>query len=79
MTKYAVARMNGRQLRFFSGRYYAHAAPVLLPVTTGRPDKARSYDEEPIATLVCSFLNLFGGAATHGKPWAVMPLPEARK
>jgi len=78
MTQYAVARMHRGQTRFFSGRYADHNT-LPMPVTTGRPDKARGYDNENVAQLVCVFLNLISSVITHGKPWAVMPLPEARK
>ncbi|MDD1534581.1 MULTISPECIES: hypothetical protein [unclassified Bradyrhizobium] len=78
MTKYAVARMNRRHPRFFTGRYTDHG-PLPLAITTGQPGQARAYDDEAIARLVCSFLNSIAAVMTHGKPWAVLPLPEGRK
>lgn len=78
MTQFAVARMHRGQTRFFSGRY-AENGTLPLPITTGCPEKARGYDNENVAQLVCVFLNLVASVVTKGTPWAVMPLPEARK
>lgn len=76
MTRHCIARMDGRRQRFFSGRF---ATVTSHPVTTGRHDKARAYDDEAVAKVVCAVLNLAALAVTRREPWAVIPLPEARK
>lgn len=73
--KYAIARMDGHRQRFFNGRFTG----ISKPVTTGRHDRARSYEDEHVAELVCAVLNLSPLTVARGKTWAVMPLPEARK
>jgi hypothetical protein len=75
MTKHCIARMDGRRQRFFNGRFTVMSKPV----TTGRHDRARAYDDKIVAQLVCAVLNATPAVMTHGKPWAVMQLPEARK
>ncbi|MET4206876.1 hypothetical protein [Bradyrhizobium sp. LA2.1] len=78
MTQRCIARMDGRRQRFFVGRY-RNTGTYPAPATTGRHDKARAYDDEAVAALVCAVLNLGAYAVTRSKPWAVIPLPEARK
>ncbi|MET4199090.1 hypothetical protein ABIA95_003089 [Bradyrhizobium sp. LA8.1] len=84
MTKHCIARMDGSRQRFFTGRYAntgRHATAQLLhaPKTTGRHDKAQTYDDMFVAQFVCVYLNTVASVMTKVKPWAVMPLPEARK
>lgn len=80
--KLAVARMVGRQPRFFTGGYVeplgGAALPMRSPITTGQPDEARVYDDRVVAQLVCGFLNLLAGirSASLAKPWIVVELPE---
>lgn len=74
--KYAVARMDGRRQRFFSGRF---GTVTQHPITTGHHDRARAYDDEAVAKIVCAVLNLAALTLTRREPWAVLPLPEARK
>jgi hypothetical protein len=77
---YTVARLVHRQPRFFTGRYVGKGA-LPHPVTTGHPDKAHAYDDETVATLVCSFLNFIASvvAPANGRPWIVLAMPEARR
>lgn len=80
MTKFAVARQCGRQVRFFGGDFTRDPAIVLpSPITTGQPDQAKAYDEQVVADLVVAYLNLIDGLKTgaHTRPWIVMELPEA--
>jgi hypothetical protein len=79
----AVARMKRGQPRFFDGRYCVGEAglSLLKPLTTGAPEKARTYsdDDRIVAQLVVDFLNVLDGIHTgeRTQPWIIMPLPEA--
>lgn len=75
MTKHCIARMDGRRQRFFNG----HFTVLNRPITTGRHDRARAYDDEAVAELICAVLNLSVLTMARGGPWAVLPLPEAHK
>lgn len=80
MTQQCIARMDGRRQRFFAGRYRDQGTyPV--PVTTGRHDKARAYDDRSVAQLVCNLFNVIEGIRSDAplSPWIVIDLPEARK
>ncbi|MBR0962225.1 hypothetical protein [Bradyrhizobium japonicum] len=82
MTKHCVTRMDGPRQRFFTGRFAntRRTAQLLpLPKTTGRHDKAQAYDDRHVARLVCDYLNTIASITIRLKPWAVLPLPEARK
>lgn len=84
MTRLCIARMDGLRQRFFSGRFantgrYATAQLLPSPKTTGRHDKAQSYDDQHVARLICDYLNTITGITIKVKPWAVLPLPEDRK
>jgi hypothetical protein len=76
--KYALARPSRTQPRFFAGRYLP-GDPMPLPVTTGQPDHAKTYEDRVVAELMMAYLNLLVGIATgvNSQPWIIMPLPEA--
>lgn len=78
MTTFAVARMLRGQPRFFAGSY-AQNQSIPIPVTTGAPDKAQSYDDAKIAQIVVDFFNAFDGLKTRvpQRNWIVIELPEA--
>lgn len=82
--KHCITRMDGQRQRFFTGRFanagrYATAQLLPSPKTTGRHDKAQAYDDQHVARLVCDYLNTIASVTIRLKPWAVLPLPEARK
>ena len=84
MTKQCIARMDGQRQRFFTGRFantgrYATVQLLPSPKTTGRHDKAQAYDDQHVARLVCEYLNTLASVTAKVKPWAVLPVPEARK
>jgi hypothetical protein len=78
--KFAAARMVRLQPRFFDGRYCVgkDGLGALKAMTTGEPDKARTYQDQVVAHLVVDFLNVLDGIGTGERklPWIVMPLPE---
>lgn len=79
MTEFACARLIDGQPRFFQ-RFADASEPLKLvsPVTTGRPDQAKTYDDRNVATVMCAVLNLAVELKTSStaKPWIVMPMPE---
>jgi hypothetical protein len=77
--RYAVARMMKCQARFFAGRLDDQSAlKPMVPVTTGRPDQARTYEDKVVAEAMAAFFNELDSVHTgeRTKPWIVMPLPE---
>ncbi|MDO8980535.1 MAG: hypothetical protein Q7V17_15010 [Afipia sp.] len=78
MTTFAVARMLRGQPRLFTGEYDLHSA-CFTPVTTGRPDEAKGYDDHNIAQVVADLFNALDGlkTATPQRNWIPIELPEA--
>jgi hypothetical protein len=77
--KLAIARPLRGHPRFFDGTYDGlFSIGTLSPNTTGAPDKAKTYDDEVVARLITSFLNVLEGihTGTNAAPWIIMPLPE---
>ena len=80
MTKWALARPDNGQPRFFTGRYVAGESLALMsPVTSRQPDEARAYDDKAVAEVVVALLNVGVACRTgeNSRPWIVMELPEA--
>lgn len=80
MTKYALARPDHGQPRFFTGRYVAgESLSLMSPVTSRQPDEAKTWDDETVVKAVQAFLNVVAACRTGepAAPWIVMPLPEA--
>ena len=79
--KYAVARMQGTQPRLFSGRYDDRSAiwPA-TPITTGKPEQAKLYDDLIVAEALASIFNMLDHIYAGGRPvaWVAMPIPEAQ-
>lgn len=79
MRHFACARLIDSQPRFFQ-RFADRTAPLKLvsPVTTGRPDHAKTYDDRGVAVVMCEVLNLAVALRTSStaKPWIVIELPE---
>jgi hypothetical protein len=83
--KYALARPeHGHGYhgcpRFFTGRYVAGESLALMsPVTSGRPDQAKTWEDRLVAEVVMALLNVGVAAATgeNSKPWIIMEMPEA--
>lgn len=77
--KLAIACMRKGQPRFFAGRYDHSRDGMPCPVTTGRPDLARSYDERGVAQLLVNFFNVLDGIEERkpSRNWSVIDLPEA--
>lgn len=76
--KFAVARQLRGQPRFFVGSYVQNQT-IPIPVTTGAPDKAKSYDDRQIALIMVDVFNAFDGLKTRApqRNWTVIELPEA--
>jgi hypothetical protein len=79
MTKLALARPLRGQPRFFAGRYEPSDIACMTPVTTGQPDRAKTYQDRAVAEIVAAFLNVLDGihTGTTARPWIIMELPEA--
>jgi hypothetical protein len=78
--KYAVAKAEKGQPRFFTGRYVAGASLALMsPVTSAQPDQAKEYPDKAVAEVVVALLNVGVVCATgeNSQPWIVMQLPDA--
>lgn len=78
--KYSVARMQRTEPRFFVGRFDDQTVlKPMVPVTTGKPDDARTYEDEVVAKAMADFFNVLDFVHTGERtlPWIVMPLPEA--
>lgn len=76
--KFAVWRQRDKQPRFFTGAYDDRAT-VCTPLTTGRPEQARTYDALAVAQVIADFFNALEGikAGAPQRHWQVIELPEA--
>jgi hypothetical protein len=78
--KFALARPEHGQPRFFTGRYVAgESLQLMSPITSGQPDQAKTWEDRVVAELVMALLNIGVVCKTgdNAKPWIIMEMPEA--
>ena len=77
--KYVLAHMQGNRQRLFTGRYRDRCSIAwpATPITTGKPARAKLYDDQIVAeTMACIFNLLDVAYAGVPRKWVAMPLPE---
>jgi hypothetical protein len=80
MTKWALARPQNGQPRFFNGKFAAgESLKLLSPVTSAQPDQAKTYEDEVVVDCILSFLNLIYGIryGVNDRVWIKIEMPEA--